>query len=255
MPCSLPARPCAKSSTWFFVFLLAIGGTAAPAGAQPDHEEKIERKVVVRHKSAADAAQLVYPLLSEEGRVELAPGENSVVLRDRAEHVLRILAALEEFDRAGQLFRMEIKMVRAGAGTGAEPASGRLPADLLERLRQYLSYEVYWLEATSDFEVSAGERVRYSLGGRYSLAFRMGEPGRDGRVRLQDFRLSRGEGEDEPLIHAHVNLWIGKPMILGLARSEASKTALMVVLSCEEWSAELEAGEVSEPANGRSRRP
>ena len=41
-----------------------------------------------------------------------------------------------------------------------------------------------------------------------------------------------GNPEPKELIHTNLNLWLSKPMILGLARTESSTEALMVILTC-----------------------
>ena len=58
----------------------------------------------------------------------------------------------------------------------------------------------------------------------------------DRRIRLESFRIHRKrEGSSSaPLIHTNINLRLDKPMVLGLARTESSESALMVILSCRQ---------------------
>ena len=79
------------------------------------------------------------------------------------------------------------------------------------------------------------------MGGSYTVAFRLGTVLAGRRVKLQSFELARrpqeaspgdrGRARGERLIHTNINLWIGEPMVLGLAQTEASEEALMVIVS------------------------
>lgn len=75
----------------------------------------------------------------------------------------------------------------------------------------------------------------YEIGDSFQVGFRLGTALADGRIKLSDFQVvysgrSAKRGE-QPLIHTNLNLWLDKTMSLGLAKSESSREALMLVLT------------------------
>lgn len=191
----------------------------------------------LRHKPAAEALLLVRPLLTQRGTVELQPRGNTLVIRDTLAALGRIVPALRGYDRPPEPLRMEVMIVRADS----RPISGRgsrsLPGWLEERLRGLLRWDHYRVLADSGVRTREGQGVSHEVGELYGVSFRMGSLQPDGQVKLHDFKVWR-VGADrsspgEPLVEATLNLWLDKPKVLGLANSESSDHALMVVLTCE----------------------
>jgi hypothetical protein len=220
------------------VGLLAIGWPAlviaeaqSSAGAQPDlvvHAFRLE------NQPAVEAIGLIHPLLSERGSVELQPGGNTLVIRDTAAIVRRAVALLADFDHPTSPLRLEIKIVRAGLGSMEPEANRGLSPALLARLRELLRYQNYRLLAAARIVAREAEEVAYRVGDDYQVSFRMGTLMADRRIKLHGFQVAHQLGNPEPkeLIHTNLNLWLSTPMILGLAKQEASKEALMVILTC-----------------------
>lgn len=196
-----------------------------------------------QHKDATEALTLIRPLLSKKGTVELQPQGNTLVLRDTLAALGRILPALRAFDRPPQELRVEIMIVRAGTRPSPRVDSGteHLPQWLEERLRSLLRWDHYALLARSGVDTREGQEVTHELGSLYGLSFRPGTLMAGDRLKLHDFRIwriedSSGNGVEvrgESLLEATLNLWLKKPKVLGLANSESSDRALMVVLTCE----------------------
>ena len=181
---------------------------------------------------------LIFDLLSPRGTVQLQPGGNTLVIRDTLPTLQRILPVLAAFDHAVEAVLLDIQIVRASAGSDPAGAGGDgegLSAALVKRLRDLLRYQRFSLVAQAALDTQEGEAITYNVGQEYSVALRIGTLLADGRIRLYDFRLLRRQGEADPelLVEADLNLWKGEPMVLGLARSEASDSALMVVLTVE----------------------
>ena len=164
--------------------------------------------------------------------LELQPGENTLVIRDAVPVVRRVLARLRDFDQPPRRVRLEVQIVRAG-GTAESGAPGpELPPDLVRRLRELLRFESFALMAQAGLEMMEGERVAYQFGGEYRIEFELGVLSASRQLRLQDFIVGRGTADEpRPLIHTNLNLTVGRPMVLGLAQTEASERALMVVLT------------------------
>lgn len=185
----------------------------------------------LRHRGAADALNLVIPLLSKRGAVELQPGENALVVRDTARALDVIRPRLQAFDHAFEPLRLRVQIIkaeRASVGGGTRPD---FPEGVLTRLRELLKYESYSLLAGSELSIEDGMAVVQDLGATYRVDFRLKHTLTDERASLEGFRLSRESGNEfVPLIHANLNLDLDKPMVLGLAPSEASDAALMLVI-------------------------
>ena len=204
---------------------LALAATAAAQG------RPAERVFTLEHQSAAEAVALIYPYLSDGGAVELRPADNALVVRDVPAVLDSVATLLRDFDRPAQSMQLQIQIVSAGAGEGGDTG---LSPELTSRLRQLLRYPSYRLVASSKVAAAEGVDVLSTLGPDYEVDFRLGLVGADRRVKLHGFRLSRREGDSEvkPLIHTNLNLLLDRPMVLGLARTESSESALMVVLHC-----------------------
>jgi hypothetical protein len=219
------------------------GVQSAPRASQP---ERSARPVGVqvfaytfRHKTAAEALALVRPLLSKEGTIELQPESNTLVVRDTLAALGRIVPTLRAFDRPPQPLRVQVMIVRASTQVvsgvpEAKTKTKALPAWLEERLRDLLRWDHYTVLAESGFDTREGQDVSDEVGELYGVSFRLGNVFENERVQLRDFEIwHSGRKEAKPLLRATLNLWLGKPKVLGLANSESSKEALMVVLTCK----------------------
>lgn len=214
---------------------VAIAATAASeARAQVEDAGKevlLAYAYNLRHRGAAEALGLVLPLLSSRGAVELQPGGNALVVRDTARVLERIRPKLLAFDHPFDPLRLRVQIIRAqrsGEPSGPRP---ELPDGVLERLHDLLKYESYSLIAGSELSVEDGMAVVQDLGDNYRVDFRLRHLLSDKQASLDGFRLSRRtQGNFVPLIHANLNLDLEKPMVLGLAPSEASDVALMLVI-------------------------
>jgi len=208
--------------------------TPAVAPAQTDGEESevlVAYAYSMQHRGAADALDLILPLLSSRGAVELQPGGNALVVRDTAAVLQAVRPKLQAFDHAFDPLRLRVQIVRAERS--AEPSGARpdLPEGVLSRLRDLLKYESYSLLAGSEVSIEDGMAVIQELGEDYRVDFRLRHTLSEGRASLEGFRLSKGtESGFTPLIHANLNLDLDKPMVLGLAPSEDSDVALMLVI-------------------------
>ena len=201
-----------------------------------DPEPIVTGTFTLEHRAATEAIDLVYPLLTARGAVELRPVDNALVIRDEARTVERALALLAEFDLPAPPLGFEIRVVRAGLdGTSKRGQETEvLPAAIVERLRELLRYESFELLSHTDLEAAENQQIDVWVGPEFQVRFRVGVVQVDRRVKLHGFQVARRQRDDETevLIHTNLSLWLDKPMILGLARTEASEQALMVVIDC-----------------------
>lgn len=267
------------TASWLAAALLVLGlGWAVPMSAtpntpqdgasKPNAYERSRMQVhahTMSHRMAREALPLVRPFLSPNGTVEEQPGGNTLVIRDVASVIGRIVPVLDRFDQPPEDLRFDIQIVRAGPQRGgvSPPLAGEtieLPEKVVNRLRQLLRYEDYQVLAEAAVTSSEGQRVTYSLGQTYSVSFRLGNilggPQVSGeRLRLEDFRIvkhtrnpsNKGRQlEPQELVRATLNVWIDRPFNLVLAHDASKQEALMVAISCRRES-EGEAAEASKP--------
>jgi hypothetical protein len=111
-----------------------------------------------------------------------------------------------------------------------------LPEELTKRLRGLLAYDNFEKQAQAQLSGAEGQRVIYELGPEYKVSFRFGNLTDDRQVKLSGFRIARRvEGKaEEVLLHANLMLPIDHTTSLGLATSEQSPEALMIVLTLRE---------------------
>ncbi|MFQ5526025.1 MAG: hypothetical protein ACE5GX_07150 [Thermoanaerobaculia bacterium] len=217
--------------------LVAPAATLVPATATAQETQAAPQLVAyaynLQHRGASEALELVLPLLSSRGAVELQPGGNALVVRDTESVLELIRPRLRAFDHPFEPLRIRVQVIRAEPTDGAQGDAPELPAGVLERLRELLKYESYSLLAGSEIRIDDGMAVVHDIGDKFRVDFRLRHLLSDERASLEGFRLSLGrDGEFEPLIHANLNLDLDKPMVLGLAPTEASDTALMLVIEC-----------------------
>ena len=217
--------------------LLVLSCMAAACVAQPASggaADLVLHAYTLKHRKASEALLLVSPLLSPRGTVELQPGSNTLVLRDNIEKLGQIVRALRAYDHPARPLTLELYIVRASRSPAPELRSD-LPAALTRRLSALLSYNVYEVRAQALLASLEGQAVTYALSGDYEVSFRVGTMQAPGRVKLSDFRVLRRNGrggpQPQPLIHTNLSLRQDQTTFLGLARSESSPEALMVVLT------------------------
>jgi hypothetical protein len=185
-----------------------------------------------RYQQAIESIALIQPLLSSRGTLELQPRSNTVVIRDSAVALGRILPVLRSYDHPRQPLRLEVMIVKASRSAVSPQYSG-LPEELTRRLRQLLPYDTYVLNAQAALATREGEAVVYNVGEDYEVTFRLGTMMEDHRVKLSGFEVERRishRAVGVPLIHTTLNIGLDEPLCLGLARDEASREAFMIVL-------------------------
>jgi hypothetical protein len=233
--------PVSRASASFLLVLMlpiawALGGGAARAAPGPAgnaEDEPVLHAYAFKHQRASDAIALVHPLLSPRGTIELQPADNTLVIRDNAAALARIIPLLRGFDHPLRPLKVDIMIVRASRSAISPPTMrSELPEELTRRLHDLLGYDSYEIAARAALASQEGEALTYELGSEYQVSFRCTVlPQR--RVRLADFAIVRRQAKRpaQVLIRTNMNLWLDRTMSLGLAKSEASREALMVVLT------------------------
>lgn len=223
------------------IALISVSGPGATAAAGADDaatDDTAERPESVelyaynlQHRDAPSALAIVLPLLSSRGTVEVQPGGNAIVVRDTPTALGKIRPKLRDFDLPTGLLNLRVQIVRAEKSETNAGAAPELSPEILSRLRELLRYQTYSLVASAEFHIGEGMKATQDVGSKYRVDFRLKRILADGRASLESFRLSRSTGEGfEPLIHTNLNLDLETPMVLGLAPTESSDRAIMIVI-------------------------
>jgi len=217
------------------VLLAPVCAAQAPAatpGPSAQGGDLVLHAYTMRYRQASDAISLVFPLLSQRGTVELQPATNTIVIRDSPAALGRIVPVLRSYDHPSRPLNLDIYIVRAIRAPGA--ARSELPEELTRRLRGLLPYDIYEVEAQAQLASREGQAVTYALGKEYEVSFRLGTLVNRQRVRLSNFRVLRRTEEHRngsALIHTNLLLTLEQTTSFGLARTEQSSEALMVVMT------------------------
>ena len=215
----------------------AASSPADPPAADGDGDEEgglALEAYTLQHQPAAEAIELVRPLLSPRGTVELQPKGNTLVLRDSLAALARIVPVLRSFDHPARPVRLEILVVHASKSAVSPPVATTVPKALAENLRQLLRYDTFTLQAQADLVTLEGQQVVFEMGNGYAVRFQLGTLLANRRIKLHGFRVIRGGGAAAPdeLINTNLNLFLDQTVTLALARREGSASALMVVITC-----------------------
>lgn len=217
-----------------FLWILVLTSCLAAAQPRPAQrpEEVVLRAYTFKYQRASEAISHVYPLLSPRGTVELQPATNTLVLRDIPSALSRIVPLLHNLDHPARPVRLDVMIVKASRNQVSPPVKkSDLPEQLTRRLRQLLPYDIYETQAQAQLHALEGQSVTYELGNDYEVSFRLGTLLNEQRIKLSNFRIMRQSRPGAPLIHTNLNLTVDQILNLGLAKSEASRDALMVVLT------------------------
>lgn len=208
------------------------------AAAPPIAAEQQVRVFQLHFRPAREAALLVEPMLSTEGSVLIQPGINAITVRDSAEVLKDVAAALAGWDVASANYEVRVRVLLASTtpptpGPAAPLISGI--GDELQRLFRFTSYrELDTLAVTA----ADGSAVEANVSDSYHIRFNVRAVPQDSeRVQLAQLEFARRvsrEGEDaetlQPMIRTTVTLRVGHTFVLGAARSEAANRALVLVL-------------------------
>jgi hypothetical protein len=211
------------------LFLLAGAGFAEPA---PNGDKPLSvHSYHFRFRDADKAAAMIKSLISADGSMSIQPGSNTLIVTDRAENLKSIDAALQQFDKPAQNFRLYVRVISAGK---VDPSQARISEDLKDiapklALLRYNSYESL---GHADISGAEGDPAGVELQNGYRADFKFGEfdPAAD-TLQISDFRLSRQQGDQlTPLLKTTLNLKLGNTVIMGASRAPQSQRAVMIVV-------------------------
>ncbi|MCB9378483.1 MAG: hypothetical protein H6511_06940 [Holophagales bacterium] len=209
-----------------------VGPVPPPPGA--GHEELGVYAFTLEHQRAAEALEIVQPLLSARGTVELQAGTNTLVVRDSLAALGRVRVAVRAFDHPARPVSFDVQIVKADpAGISPVRPDGGLDPALRRKLETLFRFQAYRLLSRARIDSREGEEVTYEMPGGFRLSFKVGALVEARRLRLHTFRIVSAQpaAPERELIHSRLTLWLEQPLVLGLARDEASPSALFLVLA------------------------
>lgn len=214
--------------------LVALPLTAATGVAQEEAETRIRHAFTLQHQRADDALEWMQGEMSPHGTIELQRATNTLVLRDTSSVLEHLLALLRDFDHPRRQIEFEIFLLEASRRGSGDPSS-ELPAQLTDELGDWLAFTSYRLLGEGRFEAMEGEDVRFEIGTEYRLGFRVGTMLLDRRLKLYGVEIDRSRGAvlDERVFNGHLNVWVGKPLVLALSYQDAGGNGLVVALTVQ----------------------
>lgn len=217
------------------IALLLSSGTAAFAEAtEQAAEQATEETFALRYTRAATALELVVPLLSGSGSIELRQAANALVVRDTPEAIARIRGRLDALDHPVVPLIVDLQIFEGGARP-QRGAALALSAELAARLAELFRFEHYRLVASGRVLTREGENVLYQAPEGFQVRFQAGRVGSDGELRLEAFALERKErsGGWVALVSGRLRLIAGRPTVLALTRSEDAEQALFLAITTD----------------------
>ena len=204
----------------------------AAGATQQEAETQIRHAFTLQHQRADDALEWMQGEMSPHGTIELQRATNTLVLRDASSVLEHLLALLRDFDHPRRQIEFEIYILEASRRGQGDPRS-ELPAQLIDELGELLAFTSYRLLGEGRFEAMEGENVRFEIGTQFRLGFRVGTVLLDRRLKLYGVEIERRRGDalDEGVFNGHLNVWVGKPLVLALPYRGSNASGLVVAVT------------------------
>ncbi len=204
----------------------------AAGAAQQEAETQVRHAFTLQHQRADDALEWMQSEMSAHGTIELQRATNTLVLRDARSVLEHLLALLRDFDHPRRQVEFEIFILEASRRGSGDPRS-ELPAQLIDELGDWLAFTSYRQLGQGRFEAMEGEDVRFEVGSEFRIGFRVGTVLLDRRLKLYGVEVerSRGGGLGEQVFNGHLNVWVGKPLVLALSYRDAEASGLVVAVT------------------------
>lgn len=229
-------------SLWILWVLLPAAGVLGQ-GPGPPTSELRTHVISFEHQPAEEAVELVLPLLSPRGSIEIRPGGNTLVVRDTVAALTEMMPLLVSLDHPSRPIEVFVWLLRAEGSQVSPPVPsasslGSLPPAVLQNLKDHLPFGHYEVLAQNRVEVPEGEEAVLDLQGDFEVRFRLGTVVAGKRLRLHGFEVRRGNrAGEEPLLKSHLNVWLDRPAAVafsskGQRAGSKPRRVLIVVVDC-----------------------
>ena len=210
------------------------------------------RAYEVDFRPLSDIADLIQPLLSEDGIVSLRPRLRTLVVEDRVSVLDRITGLIESFDLPPRNVEIKLTLVLGMDQRAAEeertvdrraPSVDELSREvrgILETLGDFTRWSAYEPLGNRAVVGAEGERLEVQLSSEYRVVFVI-EAVQDGsqKIKLSGFTLQRqitdkqGRQTLETLYSSVPVLSAGRLQVVGAASGADSDRALFLMLQAE----------------------
>ncbi|MCY3927303.1 MAG: hypothetical protein OXG81_03395 [Acidobacteria bacterium] len=205
---------------------------SAAGAAQQEAETQVRHAFTLQHQRADDALEWMQGEMSPHGTIELQRATNTLVLRDARSVLEHLLALLRDFDHPRRQVELHIFILEASRRGQGDPRS-ELPAELIDELGDWLAFTSYRQLGEGRFEAMEGEDVRFDIGTEFRIGFRVGTVLLDRRLKLYGVEVDRSRGDSlgERIFNGHVNVWVGKPLVLAISSRDSADSGLVVAVT------------------------
>lgn len=221
---------------------LIAGGSVAAAD-----EPLSARAFEVRYRNLSDAADLISPLLSDEGSLTLRPRLKRLVIQDTEAVLDRVAALLSDFDLPPKNVEITLSLFlgrdqREESG-GTETAHGVFSKEVrgvIETLGDFTKWTAYEPLGSRSVTGVEGGRVEAHLSEEYRVIFTVNAVHESqGTVKFDSFALQRlsrdsqGREAVDELYKTGMVLNVGRLHVVGAASGADSKRALFLTVQVE----------------------
>jgi hypothetical protein len=218
---------------------------AAPALAQPPALGPVEaRAFEIHYQPLVDAADVISPLLSDEGTVTLRPRLSTLVVEDRRAILDRVAGLLEGWDLPPRNVEITLSLFLGIDRRDEDPRSPKADHGLslevrgvLEKLSDFTKWTTYEPLGSRSVTGTEGDTVVANLSDEYRVVFIVESVHEThGAVKFERLQLQRitreedGSESVEDLYTAGMVLPAGKLRLVGAASDPNSRRALFLAL-------------------------
>lgn len=226
-----------------FATLLVL--TAAPATSQPPPRDRVTaRAFEIHYQPLVDAADVISPLLSEEGTVTLRPRLSVLVVEDRRAVLSRVADLLADWDVPPRNVEITLSLFLGIDRRDADPRAPRADYGLsqevrgvLEKLSDFTKWTTYEPLGSRSVTGTEGDTVVANLSDEYRVVFVVESVHEThGAVKFERLQLQRisvdadGVESVDELYTAGMVLPAGKLKLVGAASDPNSRRALFLAL-------------------------
>jgi hypothetical protein len=219
--------------------------SAAPAMAQPSPRDRVTaRAFEIHYQPLLDAADVISPLLSEEGTVTLRPRLSVLVVEDRRAVLDRVADLLEDWDVPPPNVEITLSLFlgidRRDEDPRAPQADHGLSQEVrgvLEKLSDFTKWTTYEPLGSRSVTGTEGDTIVANLSDEYRVVFVVESVHEThGAVKFERLQLQRITVEDDgtesvdELYTAGMVLPAGKLKLVGAASDPNSRRALFLAL-------------------------
>ncbi len=229
--------------------VLAVAGLVLPAMAQGDADPIRARTYRVEFKPLAEAAELIEPMLTDEGGVMMRPRQKSLIVEDRASVLERVGQVLESFDVPPRSVKVTFVLflgrdIRDDPSRPASTASvySKEVGEVIEALADVTKWHSYEPLGSRSVRGQEGGGTVADLSSDYRVSFQIDTVTRRGGAEIVKFdrivlqrigRDAEGNETSQSLYATAGTLKTGMLNVLGAASAPGADRALFLTMQVE----------------------